>query len=218
MTLEIDGLGPTLFCHGSPRSDEEKLTRATGEERLGPILEGVAERVVVCGHTHQQFDRDVAGHRLLNAGSVGMPYEGDAAAFWLLLGPDAELRRTDYDIPAAAEVMRATGMPDVDEVILRESLLEPRRPRLGHQASSSQASRRADQPQRDGSSASRPQPRHAEPRPTRQIGTLSARSTVRWTASPAPCRRRAPRRRVGEVLGPAATQPISGTNSSAITT
>jgi predicted phosphodiesterase len=128
VTLEIDGLGPTLFCHGSPRSDEEKLTRATGEDRLGPILEGVEERIIVCGHTHQQFDRTLLGHRLLNAGSVGMPYEGDAAAFWLLLGPDAELRRTAYDIPAAAEVMRATGMPDVDEVILRESLLEPADP------------------------------------------------------------------------------------------
>ena len=57
-----------------------------------------------------------------------MPYEGDAAAFWLLLGPGAELRRTEYDIPAAAEAMRATGMPDIDEVILRESLLEPADP------------------------------------------------------------------------------------------
>jgi len=128
VTLEIDGLGPTLFCHGSPRSDTEKLTRATGEERLGPILEGVEERVIVCGHTHQQFDRTLLGRRLLNAGSVGMPYEGDAAAFWLLLGPDAELRRTAYDVDAAATALRATGMPDVDEVMLRESLLEPADP------------------------------------------------------------------------------------------
>jgi hypothetical protein len=57
-----------------------------------------------------------------------MPYEGDAAAFWLLLGPDAELRRTEYDVGAAADVMRASGMPDVDEVLLRESLLEPADP------------------------------------------------------------------------------------------
>jgi predicted phosphodiesterase len=125
VTVDVDGLGPTLFCHGSPRSDEEKLTRATSEERLDPILEGVSERVIVCGHTHQQFDRRIGGRRLLNAGSVGMPYEGVAAAFWLLLGPDAELRRTEYDVGAGAEVMRAAGMPDVDDVLLRESLLEP---------------------------------------------------------------------------------------------
>jgi len=128
VTVDVDGLGPTLVCHGSPRSDTEKITRATTEERLGPILEGVEKHVVVCGHTHQQFDRAIAGHRVLNAGSVGMPYEGEAAAFWLLLGPDAELRRTEYDVAAAAEVMRASGMPDIDEVILRESLLEPADP------------------------------------------------------------------------------------------
>ena len=149
VTLEIDGLGPTLFCHGSPRSDEEKLTRATGEERLGPILEGVEERVIVCGHTHQQFDRAVLGRRILNAGSVGMPYEGDAAAFWLLLGPDAELRRTEYDIGAAAELLRATGMPDVDEVILRESLLEPADPEWVTEYFESGVAP-ADQPEGDG--------------------------------------------------------------------
>jgi predicted phosphodiesterase len=125
VTLDVDGLGPALFCHGSPRSDEETLTRATSAERLGPILDGVREHVIVCGHTHQQFDRDIGGRRLLNAGSVGLPYEGVAAAFWLLLGPDAELRRTEYDVGAGVEIMRASGMPDVEEVLLRESLLEP---------------------------------------------------------------------------------------------
>src|SRR4051794_33324888 len=112
VTVDVDGLGPTLFCHGSPRSDTEMLTRATSEERLGPILQRVHERGIVCGPTHQQSDRRIGGRRLLNAGSVGMPYEGDAAAFWLLLGPDAELRRTEYDVRAGAEVMRASGMPD----------------------------------------------------------------------------------------------------------
>jgi predicted phosphodiesterase len=125
VSLDIDGLGPVLFCHGSPRSDDERITRATPPERLAPMLEDVAERVVVCGHTHQQFDLRAGEHRVLNAGSVGMPYEGQAAAFWLLLGPDVELRRTDYDVPAAVEAMRATGMPDVDKILLQESLIEP---------------------------------------------------------------------------------------------
>jgi predicted phosphodiesterase len=128
VALDVDGLGPTLFCHGSPRSDEERITRATTEERLAPMLDGVAERVVVCGHTHQQFDLRAGEHRVLNAGSVGMPYEGTAAAFWLLLGPEAELRRTDYDVPAAVETMRASGMPDVDKILLQESLIEPADP------------------------------------------------------------------------------------------
>jgi predicted phosphodiesterase len=123
VSVEVDGLGPVLFCHGSPRSDEERITRATPEERIAPMLEGVAERVVVCGHTHQQFDLRCGDHRVLNAGSVGMPYEGTAAAFWLLLGPEVELRRTDYDVAALIETLG----PD-DRELLRESLIEPADP------------------------------------------------------------------------------------------
>jgi putative phosphoesterase len=121
--------GGVLFCHGSPRSDTEPLTRVTPDARLEAQLAGVVQRTVVCGHTHQQFDRRVAGRRVVNAGAVGMPYEGDAAAFWALLdGDDVQLRRTAYDIGAAAGELRATGLADLDELMLRESLLEPADP------------------------------------------------------------------------------------------
>ena len=116
VTVDLDGLGPTLFCHGSPRSDEEIITRATPPERLAPMLAGVGERLVVCGHTHQQFDLRCGDHRVLNAGSVGMPYEGVAAAFWLLLGPTIEFRRTAYDISG------------LDRELFKESLFEPADP------------------------------------------------------------------------------------------
>jgi predicted phosphodiesterase len=121
-TVSVDGV---LFCHGSPRSDTEIITAVTPEERLAPMFDGVAEPTIVIGHTHHQFDRGVLGKRLLNAGSVGMPYEDEAAAYWLLLDPDPQLRRTDYDIARAAETMRAAGYDDLDEVMLREGLLEP---------------------------------------------------------------------------------------------
>ena len=126
--LDVDGLGPTLFCHGSPRDDEELLTALTSERRWRPALEGVAEAVVVCGHTHAQFDRQLGPWRVVNAGSVGLPYEGRAGAYWLLLGPDVEHRRTDYDVERAIAAMRAGGNPDTDQ-LLRESLLEPLDPR-----------------------------------------------------------------------------------------
>ena len=122
---DVDGLGPVLFCHGSPRSDEEIITVVSPDERLAPILDGVAEETVVCGHTHHQFDRRAHGRRVLNAGSVGRPDEDEPAAYWLWLGPSAELRRTDYDVAAAVERMRASGLPELDELMLRESLLEP---------------------------------------------------------------------------------------------
>jgi putative phosphoesterase len=124
-SVEVDGLGPVLFCHGSPRSDEEILTRISPEERVAAAVAGVAEHVVVCGHTHVQFDREVAGKRLVNAGSVGMPYEAQPGAYWALLGPDVELRRTDYDLEAAATAIRATGFPEAEELAAENVLKVP---------------------------------------------------------------------------------------------
>ena len=122
VSVEVEGLGPTLFCHGSPRSDEEIVTRATPDEAVAEMVEGVGERVIVLGHTHMQFDRRVGDHRVVNAGSVGMPYEAQPGAYWALLGPDVELRRTDYDLEAAAARMRVTSAPQVEEFV-RENVL-----------------------------------------------------------------------------------------------
>jgi predicted phosphodiesterase len=124
VSLEIDGLGRTLFCHGSPRSDTEIITRIASDERLREILGGVDEQVIVGGHVHQQFDRSIDRWRFVNAGSVGMPYEGRAGAYWALLGPDVQLRRTEYDLERAVAELRTGGFPDLDEM-LKESLLEP---------------------------------------------------------------------------------------------
>lgn len=127
VVVEVDGLGPVRFCHGSPRSDSEMITAVSPEERVAAMLDGVPERVIVCGHTHRQFDRRIRDWRVVNAGSVGMPYEGRAGAFWALLGPDVELRQTDYDLAAALPRLRAGGFDRTDEM-LRESLLEPADP------------------------------------------------------------------------------------------
>jgi putative phosphoesterase len=99
--LDVEGLGRTLFCHATPRDDETIVTPLTADERLAEILAGVDADTVVAGHTHMQQDRVVAGIRWINAGSVGLPYEDDIKAFWALLGPDVELRRTPFDVPAA---------------------------------------------------------------------------------------------------------------------
>ena len=125
LPMEVDGLGEVLFCHGSPRSDEEILTAITPPKRLDPILDGVTQNLVVCGHTHAQFDRLVGDRRLVNAGSVGMAYEGEPGiAAWALLGPTVELRRTAFDVEAAAALVRETGFPGADELV-NEALLHP---------------------------------------------------------------------------------------------
>ncbi len=110
LRLEVGGLGPVLFCHGTPRSEAEIFTRETPQARLRPLFEGREASLVVCGHTHMQFDRRVGGIRVVNAGSVGMPY-GEPGAYWVLLGPDVELRRTPFDFQEAAERIRATPYP-----------------------------------------------------------------------------------------------------------
>jgi predicted phosphodiesterase len=114
-SVDVDGLGEVLFCHASPRSDEEIVTPLSPESRIAPMLAGVSQRTVVLGHTHMQFDRAVAGARLVNAGSVGLPYEGRAAAYWALLGPGVELRSTRYDVTVTCARIRETGMPEAAE-------------------------------------------------------------------------------------------------------
>lgn len=110
LELEVDGLGRTLFCHAIPTADEPIFTRLTPDGDVVELLGDVAADIIVVGHTHVQFDRLLPnGVRVVNAGSIGMPYGGRRGAFWALLGPDVELRRTDYDVDAAAAAIRAVG-------------------------------------------------------------------------------------------------------------
>lgn len=124
-TVRLDGggLGDVLFCHATPRSDVEIFTRHTAEERLFEAFAGVDAPLVVCGHTHMPFDRQVRGIRVVNAGSVGMPF-GDPGADWLLLGDDLAPRHTGYDLEAAAARVRASAYPQA-EAFASGSILRP---------------------------------------------------------------------------------------------
>jgi putative phosphoesterase len=83
-----------LYCHASPRNDVDIFTERTPEEQLAFLFEGLDVSTVVCGHTHTQYERTISGVRVVNAGSVGMPYEDEPGAYWLL---DLVHRRTPYD-------------------------------------------------------------------------------------------------------------------------
>ena len=109
LSLEIDRLGRVLFCHATPQIDTPIFTRLTAEEHLTPLFHAIDADVVVCGHTHMPFDRMVGSVRVVNAGSVGMPF-GAAGADWLLLGPDLHLQHTTYDLSSAAGRIRATAI------------------------------------------------------------------------------------------------------------
>lgn len=122
-------LDDVCFCHGSPRRDDEIITRLTPEPMLRESLTGVAERLVVGGHTHQQMIRRVSDTlTFVNAGAVGMPYEGRPGAFWLIVADGVPaLRETGYDLDAAFEELRAADFPDVEEQLVG-SLVDPTDP------------------------------------------------------------------------------------------
>ena len=112
VTVEVEGLGEVLLCHGSPRGDEERLTFLTPEDRLRDAVGGVTAGTVVCGHTHMQFDRTCGAVRVVNAGSVGMPFEGRSGAYWCVLDASGvSLRRTEYDFAGAAAAIESSGCP-----------------------------------------------------------------------------------------------------------
>ena len=107
---ELDGV---LYVHGSPLSDVESFAPEPqdGEESM---LAGVRDRLVVFGHSHQQFRRagpNGSGAELFNPGSVGMPLDGDRRAAWAVRGDDGEFhfRRTEYDVDRAAAAYRGMG-------------------------------------------------------------------------------------------------------------
>jgi predicted phosphodiesterase len=122
--IEIRGLGEALFCHATPRSDTEIFTRSTPEDRLLPVFEGLDVPLVICGHTHMQFDRTIGRVRVVNAGSVGMPY-GEPGAYWLLLGPEIQFRHTAYDLTKAAERIRDTHYPHAQDFAANNVLQPP---------------------------------------------------------------------------------------------
>jgi len=123
LQMEIGDIGKVFFCHATPRNDTEIFTRLTSEEKLLPVFAGIEERLVICGHTHMQFDRMAGKFRVVNAGSVGMPF-GESGAYWLLLGPSVELRRTPYDFTNAAMRILETKYPQAQK-FAEQNVLHP---------------------------------------------------------------------------------------------
>jgi putative phosphoesterase len=116
--VDVAGLGDVLFCHGSPRSDNELVTSGTPADRFARLSTDVTPKVLATGHTHLQLDRTVGDRRSLNPGSVGLPFHlGEpGTAYWALLGPDVALRSTRYDPDAAVARTHASGDPAAERV------------------------------------------------------------------------------------------------------
>jgi hypothetical protein len=125
--LRVDRIGLVVCCHASPDSDELPIiTSATPEAVIAQALSNTAGDLVTAGHTHMQFDRLIGKQRMVNAGSVGTPYANQPGAYWALIGPDVQLRRTGYDFDAAAEAVLATEYPERQD--FAEHLVRPLTP------------------------------------------------------------------------------------------
>jgi len=124
LRITLAGLGEVLFCHATPRNENEIFTETTPEDAILSIFAAANANPVICGHTHMQFERMIGRTRVANAGSVGMPF-GEPAADWLLLSPSGiEFRHTSYDLKKAAERVRHTSYPQSEEFATK-SILQP---------------------------------------------------------------------------------------------
>jgi diadenosine tetraphosphatase ApaH/serine/threonine PP2A family protein phosphatase len=104
----------TLFVHASPVSDIEAFSVDADPESDDQLLAGVAQKRVVFGHSHVQFTRrSASGVTLVNAGSVGLPWDGDARAAYSTIDDAGalELHRVEYDVETAAGAVEALAAP-----------------------------------------------------------------------------------------------------------
>lgn len=122
--IQSNELGTLLFCHGTPRSDVEIFTKVTPDRKLEQLFKNVDASVVVCGHTHIQFDRDIENIRIVNAGSVGMPF-GKTGADWLLIDSSIHFKHTDYNLEKAAEQILKSNYPHAESFAANNVLKTP---------------------------------------------------------------------------------------------
>jgi diadenosine tetraphosphatase ApaH/serine/threonine PP2A family protein phosphatase len=124
LTATLEGI---LYCHASPTSNLPITTEITPAADVLRTFDGV-EGMVVIGHTHHQFDRRVGALRVVNAGAVGMPYEGEVAAFWTLVdGGEPSFRRTPIDVERAVAETRASAWPHAQSFVAENLLVAPDR-------------------------------------------------------------------------------------------
>jgi putative phosphoesterase len=111
-----------LYCHAAPHDNTPVMTAITPDDAVLATF-GDTRGTVVIGHTHHQFDRQVDGLRVINAGSVGMAYESDVAAYWTILDDgEPTFHRTPFDVERAVAEMRRSAWPHA-AAFVEENLL-----------------------------------------------------------------------------------------------
>ena len=117
----IKEVGTVLFCHATPGSDIEIFTRISSNQRILKLFDGVRASIIICGHTHMPFDLKFGKSRIINSGSVGMPF-GTNQASWLLIDQQINFMTTSYDIQMAAQLISTSNYP-YKESFIRNNVL-----------------------------------------------------------------------------------------------
>lgn len=123
-TVDVPELGKVLFCHATPYSNIQIFTADTEKSKLDEIFANIEADVVVCGHTHIPFDIAIAGIRVVNSGSVGMPFSA-VGAEWLLLDTAIHFMHTNYDLETAAHRIRQSEYPEAESFASNNVLHTP---------------------------------------------------------------------------------------------
>jgi predicted phosphodiesterase len=115
VSMALTGFGPAVFCHGTPRDDEEVVLVDSRLERWADVFSTLPADVAIvgCGHTHMPFVRLVDRRIVVNPGSIGMPYGRAGGAWALLREGQVSLRHTSIDADAVcARIEAESGYPD----------------------------------------------------------------------------------------------------------
>lgn len=137
-TLELAGHG-VLLVHGSPLGDTDFVFPSITEQALAKKLGDETPRILVCGHSHLPFHEELDGVNVVNAGTVGLPYDGDPRPSYVMLdvepgSVEAAVHRFRYDIEAVVERIEAEGTPGAPVRLYRTGTLlgigEPEAPML----------------------------------------------------------------------------------------
>ena len=136
LTLTVDKYGQLTAFHAAPHDDEFGFAPETKDDIIRNKLVGTPAGLVMMGHTHRPMDRQIGDWRVLNVGSVGLPFDGDPRAAYAILDFDSDgnlsmdLRRVTYDIEKEVGLLTTRENPGVklQAARLRAGLLNPSNP------------------------------------------------------------------------------------------
>lgn len=126
--LEIDGAPPLRLFHGLPENPFQGIVPENDEEDLDGLLTGLSEPYLLCGHTHHPLNKIYRQQRILNPGSVGLPYNGDPRAQYMLLDLESTsedsvwkptFRQVDYDHSGIEDAFQRSGMIEASGALAR---------------------------------------------------------------------------------------------------